>query len=85
MAERLNNPTTPNGALLANSHATTQTLSDTANNEHNMNSTKLEIEHVVDSECPISSLVGALNPPMARFSFIGKMSFTLEAFTKRVT
>ena len=34
-----------------------------------MNSTKLEIEHVVDSECPISSLVGALNPPMARFSF----------------
>ena len=36
-----------------------------------MNSTKLEIEIIVDCENPISSLVGALNPPMARFSFIG--------------
>ena len=34
-----------------------------------MNSTKLEIAIILDCGNPISSLVGALNPPMARFSF----------------
>jgi hypothetical protein len=78
MAERLNDPTTPIGVLLANRHAKLQTQSDTANNKHNMNSTKLELEHVVYSECPISSLVGAQNPPMARFCFIDSANLLKE-------
>ncbi len=56
MAERLNDPTTPNGVLLAGQPCKNTNSEGHSKQEHNMNSAKLELGHIVYCACPISSL-----------------------------
>ena len=52
MTERLEDPTTPTGVLLANNMQHYKLWRDKANNEHNMNSAlKLKIGHILYCEC----------------------------------